>query len=174
MKSLVDESIEILERTPVVVYQLLHGLSATWISANEGENTWNAYDVIGHLIHGEKTDWMVRVEQIMSVSGDKKFRPFDRFAQFETSRGKTMDQLLAEFQEIRSANLTKLHRLNITAEDLQKTGEHPTFGTVTLAQLLSTWVVHDLDHIGQISRVMAKRYQNEVGPWIAFLKILRQ
>ena len=168
------QSVEILERTPVVLKNLLEGLSVEWTSNNEGGETWSAYDVIGHLIHGEKTDWLTRVELILSENAEKKFQPFDRFAQFENSKGKTLKQLLHEFTEVRSANIKRLKSLNITERDLEKTGVHPTFGEVTLSQLLSTWTVHDLDHISQIARVMAKQYKNEVGPWIEFLKILKQ
>ncbi len=167
------QSIEILERTPVVLQNLLEGLSAEWTSNNEGGQTWSAYDVIGHLIHGDKTDWLTRAELILSYNVEKKFQPFDRFAQFENSKGKTLKQLLDEFKEIRDANIIRLRSLKITEQDLEKTGVHPTFGVVTLSQLLSTWIVHDLNHISQIARVMAKQYKIEVGPWIEFLKILK-
>ena len=169
----IEKSIEILERTPIVLSQLLNGLSADWTTENEGGETWSAYDVIGHLIQGEKTDWMVRLELILSTDPDKHFAPFNRFAQFENSRGKSLQQLLEEFKEKRMSNLQKLRALNITSNDLNKKGIHPTFGEVTLSQLISTWVVHDLDHLSQISRVMAKQYKEEVGPWIEFLKVLR-
>ena len=167
------QSIEILERTPVVLQNLLEGLSAEWTSNNEGGETWSAYDVIGHLIHGDKTDWLTRAELILSYNVEKKFQPFDRFAQFENSKGKTLKQLLDEFKEIRDANIIRLRSLKITEQDLEKTGVHPTFGVVTLSQLLSTWIVHDLNHISQIARVMAKQYKIEAGPWIEFLKILK-
>lgn len=166
------KSIEILERTPVVLSQLLNGLSPDWTSLNEGGETWSAYDVIGHLIHGDQTDWMHRIEIILSDKHDKRFVPFDRFAQFENSKGKSLNQLLEEFKIIRKSNLEKLKGLSITESDLIKKGIHPTFGEVTLSQLIATWVVHDLDHLSQISRVMAKQYKEEVGPWIEFLKIL--
>ncbi|MBA2407790.1 MAG: DinB family protein [Chitinophagales bacterium] len=174
MEFSVTKSIEILERTPETLRHLLDTISRDWTSNNEGEQTWSAYDVIGHLIHGDKTDWLTRTELILSNKVDKEFKPFDRFAQFENNKGKSLTQLLTEFKEIRIANIEKLRKLNISASDLNKTGIHPTFGKVTLSQLLSTWVVHDLDHISQISRVMAKQYKNEVGPWIEFLKILNQ
>ncbi len=174
MKFSIHQSIEILERTPVVLQNLLEGLSAEWTSNNEGGKTWSAYDVIGHLIHGDKTDWLARAELILSENVEKKFQPFDRFAQFENSKGKTLKQLLDEFKEIRNANIKRLISLNITERNLEIIGVHPTFGEVTLSQLLSTWIVHDLDHISQIVRVMAKQYKNEVGPWIEFLKILKQ
>ncbi|CAN5128427.1 hypothetical protein BH20BAC1_BH20BAC1_00850 [soil metagenome] len=168
-----EQAIEILERTPQVLSQLLSNLSTSWTSNNEGGETWSPYDVIGHLIHGDKTDWLIRAEIILSNSNDKRFEPFDRFAQFEASTGKSLLQLLDEFKKLREQNIIKLKRLNISAEQLTKTGIHPTFGVVTLSQLLATWVVHDLDHISQISRVMAKQYATEVGPWIEFLKILK-
>lgn len=169
-----SKAIEILSRTPEALRMLLSGLSPEWTEANEGADTWSAFDVAGHLLHGERTDWMARVEIILSGKEERKFRPFDRFAQFEESKGKTLDELLAAFQAARKANLRRLRSLNLTAADLQKTGEHPAFGTVTLSQLLSTWVVHDLDHLYQVGRVMAKQYREEVGPWMEYLKILRQ
>lgn len=174
MQFSIEKSIEILEKTPATLAVLLNNLSEDWTSNNEGADTWSPYDVIGHLIHGDKTDWLARAEIILSDASDKRFEPFDRFAQFESSKGKTLPQLLEDFKDIRSENVQRLRRLNIRPEDLDKTGIHPTFGAVTLSQLLSTWVVHDLDHISQIARVMAKQYTDEVGPWIAFLKILRQ
>ncbi len=173
MKFSIHQSIEILERTPIVLQNLLQGLSAEWTSNNEGGETWSAYDVIGHLIHGDKTDWLTRAELILSDNAEKQFQPFDRFAQFENSKGKTLKQLLSDFAEVRNANIKRLKSLNITERDLKKTGVHPTFGEVTLSQLLSTWIVHDLDHISQIARVLAKQYKNEVGRWIEFLKILK-
>lgn len=166
-------SLEILERTPEVLSHLLRGLSDEWTTANEGENTWSAYDVVGHLIHGEQTDWLVRAELILSDRVDKRFEPFDRFAQFEASRGKSLNQLLDEFKTVRAANVAKLRGLALSDQDLTKTGLHPTFGEVTLKQLLATWVVHDLDHLAQIARVMARQYKDQVGPWVEFLKIVR-
>lgn len=167
-----NKSIEILERTPQVLEVLLNGLSDDWLQNNEGEETWSPFDVIGHLIHGEKTDWIVRAEIILSNKPDKTFDLFDRFAQFEESKGKTISQLLTEFQDLRSQNLAILKSKNITSEDLSKTGIHQAFGAVTLEQLLATWVAHDLGHIAQIARVMAKQYKNEVGPWREYLPIL--
>lgn len=167
-----NKSIEILERTPQVLTIFLNGLSDEWILNNEGEETWSPYDVIGHLIHGEKTDWLVRANLILSDEENKTFAPFDRFAQFEESRGKTISELLKEFQKLRENNLSELKSKNITSDDLRKTGIHPTFGNITLEQLLSTWVAHDLGHIAQIARVMAKQYKDEVGPWREFLPIL--
>jgi len=167
-----DKAVEILERTPGVIEELLKGLSQEWIMNNEGSDTWSPYDILGHLIHGEKTDWIVRMEIIISDNNDKTFQPFDRFAQFEQSKGKTLQQLIDEFKELRNQNIAILNSKKITGSTLNKTGIHPAFGTVTLGQLLSTWVVHDLGHIAQIARVMAKQYKTEVGPWQAYLPIL--
>lgn len=167
-----NKSIEILERTPQVLSTLLNGISDDWIFNNEGGESWSPYDVIGHLIHGEKTDWLMRTTIILSDKTDKTFAPFDRFAQFEESKGKNLSQLLDDFQRLRNQNLAELKSKNITPEDLLKTGIHPSFGNVTLEHLLATWVAHDLGHIAQIARVMAKQYKDEVGPWREFLPIL--
>jgi hypothetical protein len=169
-----NKSIEILERTPKMLKIMLLGISSEWTSANEGNDTWSVYDVIGHLIHGEKTDWIPRTEIILSENPNKTFTPFDRFAQFEDSKGKKLTQLLEEFEELRNKNLEILRTKKLSLQDLQKKGTHPTLGEVTLSQLLATWVVHDLNHLAQISRVMAKQYKNEVGVWIEFLRILKE
>jgi uncharacterized damage-inducible protein DinB len=166
----IKKSIEILERTPKVLINMLEGLSVEWTNQNEGPKTWTVFDVVGHLIHGEKTDWLPRTELILSIDYKKKFQPF---AQFEVSKGKTLHVLLNEFQSIRRISIEKLNNLNISEDDLIKTGIHPSFGEVSLAQLLATWVVHDLDHIAQIARIMAKQYKDDVGPWVEYLKILR-
>jgi len=173
MEFSIEKSVEILERTPKTLEVLLNGLSDDWIYNNEGEDTWNVFDVIGHLVHGEKTDWMERTLIILSSDGNKTFAPFDRFAQFKDSRGKTLQQLLEEFQELRTSNLQILKDLQINNSDMKKTGIHPSFGQVTLEQLLSTWVVHDLNHLSQISRVLAKQYKDSVGSWEAYLRILK-
>jgi uncharacterized damage-inducible protein DinB len=174
MSFTIAKTFEILEQTPDTLINLTSGLSQEWIKTNEGGETWSVFDVVGHLLHGDKTDWLKRVKVILSDSDDKRFTPFDRFAQLETSKGKTLTELLKEFKEVRKSNLTALRALNISEADLSKTGIHPTFGTVTLKQLISTWAVHDLDHLSQISRVMAKQYKDETGPWVEFLKILKQ
>lgn len=174
MSFTIAKTFEILEQTPDTLINLTSGLSQEWINTNEGDETWSVFDVVGHLLHGDKTDWLKRVKVILSGSDDKRFTPFDRFAQLETSKGKTLTELLKEFKEVRKSNLTELRGLNISEADLSKTGIHPTFGTVTLKQLISTWAVHDLDHLSQISRVMAKQYKDETGPWVEFLKILKQ
>ncbi len=168
-----EKSIEILERTPDVLEAMLQGISTAWTSPNEGGDSWSAYDIVGHLIHGERTDWMPRAERILSEGTDKTFAPFDRFAQFEESRGKTLTQLLDEFRKLRKKNLGLLSSKKLTDDHLQETGMHPVFGEVTLSQLLATWVVHDLNHMAQISRVMAKQYKEAVGPWIQYLSILQ-
>ncbi len=170
----INKSIEILERTPVVIEEMLKGLSPDWVMNNEGPDTWSPYDVVGHLIHGEKTDWIPRLEIILSDKGDKKFEPFDRFAQFKNSEGKSLQALIDEFKEERKQGLITLKSKRLSESDLNKTGIHPAFGVVTLRQLLSTWVVHDLNHIAQIARVMAKQYKQETGPWQAYLPILNR
>jgi hypothetical protein len=172
MEFKIAQAIEILSRTPIVVETLLKGLSDEWIMQNEGSNTWSAYDIIGHYIEGEKNDWITRMQIILSDNPDKQFKPFDRFAQFEDSKGKSMQQLLDEFSRWRELNLSVLRSANITEADLSKTGIHPSFGTVTLKQLLATWVVHDLAHINQITRVMAKQYSDDIGPWKEYISLI--
>lgn len=168
-----QRSIEILERTPAVLNTMLQGINEEWTSVNEGPGTWSVYDIIGHFIHGEQTDWIPRMEIILSESENKTFVPFDRFAQFEKSKGKTLQQLLDEFTLLRKQCIEQLRSKNLTDNDLKKTGIHPAFGEVTLSQLLAAWTVHDLNHIAQISRVMAKQYKEAAGPWPAYLKILQ-
>lgn len=168
------QSIAILERTPSVLKIFLKDLPPEWTHQNEGENTWSPYDIIGHLIHGEKTDWMTRAKIILSDGPKKEFPPFDRFAQFENSKGKRLNDLLEEFEKLRIQNLEELKAFNFSETHFSLEGIHPALGKTTLKQLLATWVVHDLGHIVQISRVMAKQYQTEVGPWIEFLGILRR
>lgn len=169
-----SKSIEILERTPAVLKTLLSKLSSDWTQQNEGGESWSPYDVIGHLIHGEKTDWIVRTQLILSKEADKTFQPFDRFAQLNEGAKKNLSALLDEFQALREENLAALKAMNISQTNLEATGIHPALGKVTLAQLLSCWTVHDLGHIGQITRVMAKQYKDEVGPWIEFLSVLHK
>src|SRR5262245_39415041 len=167
-----ERSYEILQRTPAVLRTLLAGLDDQWIMNNEGPETFSPYDVIGHLIHGEKTDWRDRTEMILEYGTSKTFIPFDRFAQYEASKGKTLQQLLDEFESLRRKNMEWFASLNITESDLDKRGMHPVLGEVTLRQLLSTWVIHDLTHIAQIARVMAKQYKGEMGPWVEFFRIM--
>lgn len=168
-----SKSIEILERTPEVLIVMLNGLSGEWTENNEGSDSWNVYDIVGHLIHGELTDWIPRMEIILSNNLIKTFSPFDRFAQFENSKGKNLNQLLVEFKELRLENIKTIKSKQLSYQDLKLKGIHPAFGEVNLSQLIATWTVHDLNHIAQISRVMAKQYTIEVGPWIEYLKILK-
>jgi DinB superfamily len=165
--------IDLLNRTPATLKELLHGLPKTWTETNEGENTWSPFDVVGHLIHGEHVNWIPRAKMILEFGESKVFEPFDRFAQFEASKGKTLEQLLEEFEVIRHENIRTLKDMNLTLEDLQKCGHHPEFGRVTLGELLSTWAAHDLDHVVQISRTIAKGYKEAVGPWRAYLSVLK-
>lgn len=170
----INNAIEILERTPQTLNTLLLHLSEVWIHNNEGENTWSPFDVVGHLIHGEKTDWITRTRIILNQTEDTTFESFDRFAQFETSRGKSLTELLDEFSRLRTKNLNTLKGLPITEENLRLKGIHPELGEVSLKQLLATWVTHDLGHIAQIARVMAKQYKDQVGPWKTYIPILNK
>ncbi|MGE7203087.1 DinB family protein [Bacillus haynesii] len=163
---------EILERTPQTLSQLLTGLSSEWINRNEGENTWSAFDVVGHLIEGEKNNWLPRIKMILTKGATEPFPPFDRFSQLNQNDGKTMEQLLNEFADIRRANLEILRQIINPKTNFEQTGVHPEFGIVKLREQISTWVAHDLTHISQIARVLAKRYQDDVGPWRAYLRIL--
>lgn len=172
MEYSIEKSLEILERTPEVLESLLLGLSDEWANGNEGAATWSPFDIVGHLIHGEKTDWIPRMELILSDSADKTFQPFDRFAQQQASEGKALTELLQEFKMLRSGNVERLRSQGLTSGDLLKRGMHPALGEVTLQQLLSTWTVHDLNHIAQAARVMARQYENEVGPWKEYLGVL--
>ncbi|BCE04965.1 DinB family protein [Bacillus paralicheniformis] len=167
-----EEAIEILERTPQTLSQLLTGLSSPWISCDEGADTWNAFDVVGHLIEGEKNNWLPRIKLIVTKGATEPFPPFDRFSQLNQNDGKTMEQLLNEFADIRRANLKTLQQIIDPETDFEQTGMHPEFGIVKLREQISTWVAHDLTHISQIARVLAKRYQDDVGPWRAYLRIL--
>ena len=168
-----EQAIEILERTAAVLKSLLANISQDWVMNNEGADTFSPYDVVGHLIHGEKTDWVVRAKIILEHGVNKPFEPYDRFAQYEESKGKTLGQLLDEFEKIRKENVGWLQSIQLTEDDLERKGMHPVLGEVTLRNLLSTWVVHDLTHIAQITRVMAKQYKEEMGPWPQFFRILQ-
>jgi hypothetical protein len=169
-----NKSIEILERTPAAVTAMLQGLSRDWLFNNEGANTWSPYDIIGHLIEGEKTDWIPRMRIILSDDYEKRFVPFDRFAQLNNDKNKPIDDLLYEFAKLRKINIEELREANLNEEKLNKTGIHPEFGEVTLRQLLATWVAHDLNHIHQISRVMAKQYKEEIGPWTKYISVVNK
>ena len=166
-----DDIIAVLERTPATLSAFLKGLPDIWVRAKEGAGTWSPYDVVGHLIHGEHTDWIPRARHILS--GDSRpFVKFDRQAQFSESRGQSLSELLETFGKLRRANLETLKGFALTRDDLSRPGLHPELGPVTLGQLLATWVVHDLDHVGQVARTMAKVYGDTVGPWTAYLSIL--
>lgn len=172
MKFELSTGIAVLERTPTTLRVMLAGLPAAWTDATEGPETWSPFDIVGHLLHGERTDWIPRIRRILDQGPERRFAPFDRFAQFHESRGKSLTELLYAFAQARAENLEILRALPLTDAELQLEGEHPAFGTVTLRQLLSTWVAHDLGHLAQIARVMAKQYRDEVGPWRAYLSVM--
>jgi len=173
MEYRIDKALEILEQTPKTIHSFLENVSDDWLFCDEGENTWSPFDILGHLIHGEKTDWIPRLKIVLSNSENKTFPVFDRFAQFEASKGKTVQQLFREFSELRQENLSYLKSLNLSEAQLLQQGAHPELGLVTAKELLACWVTHDLGHIAQIARVMAKQYKKEVGPWIAYIPILK-
>ncbi len=168
----ISKTIEILSQTPATIKSLLGNLSDDWIYAKVDEESWNAFDIIGHYIHGEQTDWIPRAEIILAQGESVTFETFDRFAQYETSKGKTLHELLEIFAELRWQNLDTLKSWNLTDEQLQLKGIHPELGEVTLKQLLATWAVHDLTHIRHISIVLAKQYAENVGVWKEYLTIL--
>src|SRR5690349_9185295 len=167
-----DEAIPLLERTPAVLRLWLDGLPEAWITATEGEGTWSPYDVVGHLIHGERTDWIPRLRHILAHGDAVPFPPFDREAMLTASRGLSLTKLLAEFAALRGESLAALRATPLAARDLDRPGRHPALGAVTLGNHLSSWVVHDLGHLAQIARVMAKRYRDAVGPWREYLPVL--
>jgi hypothetical protein len=167
-----EEGVVILARTPATLDALLRGLPDGWITAHEGGDTWSPFDVVGHLIHGERTDWMPRVRTILEHGAARPFHKFDRLAQFELSKGRTLASLLDEFAALRRDNLRDLAALGLSDADLDRPGMHPELGGVTLRQLLATWVAHDLDHVMQISRVLGRQYADAVGPWRAYLRII--
>jgi len=167
-----ENAIALLDRTPKILRAWLEGLPKDWQLVNEGDQTWSAFDIVGHFIHGERTDWIPRARIILSDAEDKMFETFDRFAQFEDSRGKTLSELLETFEVLRQTNIAALRGFALEADDYSKTGIHPELGPVNLGQLLSTWVVHDLDHLAQIAQVMGRQYRDDVGPWAAYLGIL--
>jgi DinB superfamily len=167
-----NQAIPILERTPHVLRTMLHGLDSAWTDATEGPETWSPFVIIGHLNHGERADWIPRAQIILAQGTNRRFTPFDRFAQFRESEGKTLNELLDEFAQLRGEGLATLKSWRLTDAQLELEGEHPAFGPVTLRQLLSTWVAHDLGHVAQIARVMAKQYREAVGPWRAYLGIM--
>jgi len=167
-----DDALPVLSRTPATLDAMLRGLPACWHQGDEGPDTFSAYEVVGHLIHGERTDWMPRLRRILEHGAERPFEPFDRFAHRRDSEGKTLEELLDLFAELRAANLRELRSLVLAASDYDREGLHPGLGRVTLRQLLSTWVVHDLGHIAQAARVMSKQYRTAVGPWVEYLPVL--
>lgn len=167
-----DESVAVLERTPEILREMLGGLPRSWIESTEGPETWSPYDIVGHLIHGERADWIPRAQIILAQGPHRRFAPFDRFAQFRESQGKSLSELLDDFSRFRGVNLDTLAGWRLTEEQLALEGEHPELGMVTLRQLLATWVAHDLGHIAQAARVMAKQYRDAVGPWRAYLPVM--
>ena len=172
MEFQLEEAIAILRRTPETLSVLLKDLPEAWVTANEGGDSWSPYDVVGHLIHGEETDWVPRARIILEHGEAQAFTPFDRFAQFEKSRGKSLGELLEEFADLRRQNLTALAELHLRPEQMSLRGTHPELGSVTLGQLLATWVAHDLSHVAQILRVMCRQYGEAVGPWKQYLPLV--
>jgi uncharacterized damage-inducible protein DinB len=171
MKFSLNDALPVLRATPTVLRAWLSGLPDSWITATEGPDTWSPFDIVGHLIHGERTDWIPRLELLLAHGESQPFTPFDRFAQYQDSRGKSLAQLLDTFAELRQSNVARLESLQ-TQLDLERLGRHPELGPVTLGQLLATWVAHDLSHLGQIARVMARQYTDQVGPWVEYLPLL--
>ncbi len=173
MEFKIEQAIDVLSQTPRTVKALLGNLSGDWTRSNGNSENWSPFDVIGHYIHGEETDWIPRAEIILAQGENITFEPFDRFAQFEKSKGKTLDELLESFADLRRKNLEKLQRMNLTPEKLKLKGIHPELGEVNLEQLLATWVVHDLTHIRQIVTFLAQKYSQNVGVWREYLSILK-
>jgi hypothetical protein len=173
MKHNLPHTISLLSRTPAAFNAFLRDLPDTWTLPNEGESTWSVFDIVGHLIHGERTDWMPRARMILQFGETKAFEPFDRGGHVRDSQGKSLAQLLDEFAHVRSGNLDELRALNLRPEDLERRGRHPALGVVIFSELLATWAAHDLTHLHQISRVMAHQYRESVGPWSAYLGVLR-
>jgi hypothetical protein len=167
------EAIALLTRTPAALNTLLRGLPDIWIRHNEGDTTWSPFDIVGHLVHAERTDWMPRLRIIRDHGEARPFDPFDRFAQLKEGRDKTLEQLLDDFSRLRAESLAALQALDLQPEDLARRGTHPALGAVTLSELLATWTVHDLNHLHQLSRVMAHQYRAAVGPWSAYLGVLQ-
>ena len=169
-----DQAIEILSRTPSVLKSMLSGLSKPWVHNNYGEKTFSPFDVVGHLIHGERTDWMARAEIILEHGESQAFEPFDRYAMYQASRGKTIGELLDSFESLRRQNIEKLKTLALTPQPFSGRGTHPELGPVTMRELLAMWVVHDLNHIAQIAKAMAFQYRDNVGPWLEYASILKR
>src|SRR5579872_190573 len=172
MEHNLEHTIALLTRTPATLDALLRDLPDAWTRSNEGEKTWSAFDVVGHLVHGELTDWMPRARMILDAGETRAFEPFDRWGQERASAGKSLGQLLDEFARLRAKNLRELRGLNLKQADLARRGRHPELGAVTLSELLATWAAHDLTHLHQISRIMAHQYRQAVGPWSAYLGVM--
>ncbi len=173
MEQSLQQTTSLLTRTPAALNALLRDLPDAWTMRNEGDNTWSAFEVVGHLIHGDRTDWMTRAKIILQLGQSQPFPPFDRLGHIRESEGKSLNQLLDEFAHVRSDSLRQLRELNLQPKDLELRGQHPALGTVTLSQLLAAWAVHDLTHLHQISRIMAHQYRDAVGPWSAYLGVLQ-
>ncbi len=167
-----ESSIDVLSRTPSAITALLKGLGEEWTSPNEGRETFSVFDNVGHLIDGEETDWMERARIILDGGDNPVFAPYDRFRHYERNRGRTLESLLDEFAGLRKKNIDLLRSWNIGDRELALTATHPSLGTVTLSELLAAWVVHDLGHIAQIARVMAKQYREGIGPWVPYLPVV--
>lgn len=164
--------INIISRTPAIVRELVGGLEDDWLHANEGPGTWSPHEVVAHLIYGEQTDWIPRMRIILDETSDKKFTPFDRAGHFPLAAGRTIDSLFHQFEQLRLENILILEAADLSEDDLRKEGIHPALGPVTLGQLLAAWVAHDMTHIYQISRIIAKQYEVEVGPWKEYMRVL--
>ena len=167
-----DRAMEVLARTPAALRSMLQGVNRAWERGTEGPDTFSPFDNLGHLVDGEETDWMARARIILAQGANRRFEPYDRFRHKVRSANRTLDALLDEFAKLRAENLETLRSWNLTDAQLELRGEHPSLGPVTLRQLLAAWVVHDLGHIAQIARVMAKQYRAEVGPWVSYLPVL--
>ena len=172
MNHSLDDTIALLARTPATLDALLRELPKAWTMCTEGDNTWSPFEIVGHLVHGERTDWLPRVRMVLQHGEARTFEPFDRLGQQRETQGRSIEQLLDDFARLRSENLAALRALKLGPEDLDRRGRHPAFGAVTLSQLLATWAAHDLTHLHQISRVLAHQYRDAVGPWVAYLGVL--
>jgi hypothetical protein len=173
MEQNLQYTISLLARTPAAINALLRDLPEAWTSQNEGENTWSAFDVVGHLINSERTNWMPRAKMLLQFGDTRAFEPFDRFSQVRQSEGKSLGELLDEFARLRAENLSELRAMNLAQRDLERRGRHPALGVVTLSELLASWAAHDLTHLHQVSRIMAHQYREAVGPWSRFLGVLQ-
>lgn len=173
MEQNLQQTMALLTRTPAALDALVRDLPESWTSRNEGEKTWSVFDILGHLIHGERTDWIPRARMVLEFGESRAFERFDRWAQERESRGKSQGQLLDEFARLRAENLDELRGMNLRQEDLEKRGSHPALGVVTLSHLLAAWAAHDLTHLHQISRVMAHQYREAVGPWTKYLGVMQ-